>query len=220
MWSAVTKFARTIVAAATLIGILYLPADLGGLPEALKIPLEYLMAVDRELALIVFSGLLVAYIGWMDARPFILSWQEKRKKHPLEFSLTGNVFDWEQIGGKTYTVGYFEAENLLDTSIEGVEVYLSKIHLPKGGYHSINRRLCRSGSEETKFDILPGQLISIKLFRFEPSGTFLDQGKVNTSSWNLEFGPHSDGLYLQAAMNGAYKLDVSIYGKTYQLGMK
>tara|TARA_R110000787_G_scaffold36855_6_gene93826 strand:- start:768 stop:1517 length:750 start_codon:yes stop_codon:yes gene_type:complete len=52
------------------IGIIFLPADIEEIPKAIK-KWESLMPVDREIALIWFSGILLLWVVWIDLRPLI-----------------------------------------------------------------------------------------------------------------------------------------------------
>lgn len=71
------KFLDFALALGAFVGLLYLPKDVKELPEALK-DWGFALTLDRETLLFVFAGLLVLYIGWMDLRPMVRDWQEKR----------------------------------------------------------------------------------------------------------------------------------------------
>lgn len=73
----IKKFWDGIFAFGGLIGIIYIPADLFGLPEAYP-PLTRVLAVlERFTILAAFTAVLVVYIFWMDARPFVRRWRAK-----------------------------------------------------------------------------------------------------------------------------------------------
>jgi hypothetical protein len=74
-------FGRAIAVLLAWFGILFLAKDISELPDALKAwrPL----VPDRETLFIAFSGLLVLWIAWSDARPFVHNYLASRKRHPI-----------------------------------------------------------------------------------------------------------------------------------------
>lgn len=82
LWATIKAFWRTIVAFSGFIGVLYLWADIEGLPVALTGPREALRGalgvITLQTALLWFSGALVLWILWRDVRPVLpLRWQER-----------------------------------------------------------------------------------------------------------------------------------------------
>jgi hypothetical protein len=65
-------FWRSILVLGTLVGILYLPVDLAGLPEAFKPIRDTLMLVEREWLLAAWATVLCVGIVWRDIRSMLL----------------------------------------------------------------------------------------------------------------------------------------------------
>jgi hypothetical protein len=82
IWKSIKAFGDTLLAFAGLVGVIYLVQDIEELPVALQ-KWRALVPVDRERALIGLSVLLVAYIAWMDARPFVRRWLRHRRIEQL-----------------------------------------------------------------------------------------------------------------------------------------
>lgn len=66
-----------------LVGILYLPQDIGELPQALNKWGPVVSLLTREIALIAFSSLCVVWIAWTEIRPAVRRWLAEKVKHPL-----------------------------------------------------------------------------------------------------------------------------------------
>lgn len=75
VWRILRSGWRGLVSLGLLIGILYIPSDIAGLPEALGIPRTtfagWRVSIERETLLTWFACALVLWIIWMDARPFL-----------------------------------------------------------------------------------------------------------------------------------------------------
>jgi hypothetical protein len=69
MWL-LTSFWRTLVAATVLLGLLYIPSDIKGLPNALRAPLGFLVTY-KETLIVLYALALTLWIGWRDARPYL-----------------------------------------------------------------------------------------------------------------------------------------------------
>jgi len=69
MWL-LTSFWRTLVAATVLLGLLYIPSDIKGLPNALRAPLGFLVTY-KETLILLYALALTLWIGWRDARPHL-----------------------------------------------------------------------------------------------------------------------------------------------------
>lgn len=74
---------------AALVGIIMLPVDVPGLLESYPW-LEQIMPSQNTL-LIAFSFLCVAYIFWIDVRPLVRGWSQKRKSRAYEPLFVGGV---------------------------------------------------------------------------------------------------------------------------------
>lgn len=73
-------FWRSLLAVGAVVGLIYLPADIVGIPTVVQ-PLNVaLSSISREWLLIGFAGVVSIYIVWMDARPLLRLWLSKRKK--------------------------------------------------------------------------------------------------------------------------------------------
>lgn len=74
-WRVLKRFWDAIAATSLLVGILYLPSDVEGLPKALQDPYGLARGlarqVDRETALAWLALALIAWIVWRDARPYV-----------------------------------------------------------------------------------------------------------------------------------------------------
>ena len=64
------KFWQTLVVLATIIGILYTPSDLKGLPNVLMPLLKLLAMIERETYLLALVFIFGGWIIWTDLRPF------------------------------------------------------------------------------------------------------------------------------------------------------
>lgn len=62
----------------TVYGIFWLPKDLQDVSEAAEPWRRVLAMVDQTTALWTFAIVAVAYIGWIDARPFYRAWKDKK----------------------------------------------------------------------------------------------------------------------------------------------
>jgi hypothetical protein len=69
MWL-LNSFWRTLVAVSVLLGLLYIPSDIKGLPGALRGPLGFLVTY-RETLILVYAVVLTIWIAWRDARPHL-----------------------------------------------------------------------------------------------------------------------------------------------------
>ena len=69
MWL-LTSFWRTLVAATALLGLLYIPSDIKGLPNALRAPLGFLVT-HKETLILLYALALTLWIAWRDARPHL-----------------------------------------------------------------------------------------------------------------------------------------------------
>jgi hypothetical protein len=61
-------FWRTLVAGTVLLGLLYIPSDIKGLPEALRAPLGFVVTY-METLILLYAVALTLWIAWRDARP-------------------------------------------------------------------------------------------------------------------------------------------------------
>lgn len=59
------------------LGLIYMPADIVGLPEAYPF-IRPMLDMERETLLIWFSGFLVAYLVFVELRPYWRSWKKAR----------------------------------------------------------------------------------------------------------------------------------------------
>lgn len=66
-----------LVPIGSLLGILYIPADIAGLPEAYPF-VRRILNLERETKLIWFSGFLVAYLVFVELRPYWRAWKMGR----------------------------------------------------------------------------------------------------------------------------------------------
>ena len=69
MWL-LTSFWRTLVTATVLLGLFYIPSDVKGLPNALRVPLGFLVTY-KETLILLYALALTLWIGWRDARPHL-----------------------------------------------------------------------------------------------------------------------------------------------------
>ena len=69
MWL-LTSFWRTLVAATVLLGLVYIPSDIKGLPNALRAPLGFLVTY-KETLILLYALALTLWIAWRDARPHL-----------------------------------------------------------------------------------------------------------------------------------------------------
>ncbi len=60
------------------IGLIYLPADILDLPQTYPI-LSWLFNMDRETALAWFSGILVAYLIYIELSPYVKDWRKRQR---------------------------------------------------------------------------------------------------------------------------------------------
>jgi hypothetical protein len=60
----------TRVAAIVLLGLFYIPSDVKGLPNALRVPLGFLVTY-KEALILLYALALTLWIAWRDARPHL-----------------------------------------------------------------------------------------------------------------------------------------------------
>lgn len=77
------RILKAFIAVGGWLGLIYLPADLVGLPETYPF-LNRLSDMNRETLLIWFSGLLVAYLLFVELRPYLRNYREGRAFLGLE----------------------------------------------------------------------------------------------------------------------------------------
>lgn len=89
----IRKVWRSLLAIASLVGVLSLPDDISNLPVALGIPhgsfretLEAITSVHRETWLTAFSILLLSWLIWVDLRPLISRWWATRRTPAFSIS--------------------------------------------------------------------------------------------------------------------------------------
>ncbi|MCT7374417.1 hypothetical protein [Chelativorans salis] len=79
----IKRFWDALAFGGLLIGLIYIPADLYGLPDAYPWLRTVATMVDRSDLILAFAILAVAYIIWMDARPFLSRFKENRTRKRL-----------------------------------------------------------------------------------------------------------------------------------------
>jgi hypothetical protein len=206
-------FGRTVSAALFAYGIFQLPKDIQDTPESARPWQKFIAMFDQNTLLWTLVVILILSVFWSDLRPVYRLWRERRRKSPLEVSVSIDTFEWEKVGSQVYTIGLFEIKNLSDVPLEGLEVHLLGILTPNRGYRAIRRKLYPEGSIENRFDALPGQGIRIKIFRYElliPEGELEIGSEIESRS---EIGPFNDNEYVEISPNGTCKLEVAIYGR-------
>ena len=72
------SFWATIVSVGTIVGIVYMPADLWGLTATYPGLAKVAGQVDRFWILAAFAASAAAYIAWIDLRPFVIRWKSGR----------------------------------------------------------------------------------------------------------------------------------------------
>jgi hypothetical protein len=77
-------FWRSLLAVGALVGLIYLPADIVGIPTVVMPFVSILSSINREWLLIGFGAVVSLYIVWMDARPFLTLWISKRRKSLIQ----------------------------------------------------------------------------------------------------------------------------------------
>jgi len=73
-WKVAVTLFRSIALLGTLVGVIYLPADVYGLQSAIESWGLAMSWLSREIALVIFASFLVAYIIYRDIAPFIRDW--------------------------------------------------------------------------------------------------------------------------------------------------
>jgi hypothetical protein len=69
MWL-LTSFWRTLVAGTVLLGLIYIPSDIKGLPAALRAPLGFVVTY-KETLILLYAMALTLWMAWRDARPHL-----------------------------------------------------------------------------------------------------------------------------------------------------
>lgn len=75
LWKTISACWHALLALGALVGIIFLPQDIGDLPEALKKWQPIVAPITRERALIIFSSICLAWVVWIDIRPFVRAWR-------------------------------------------------------------------------------------------------------------------------------------------------
>ena len=92
MWL-LTSFWRTLVAAIVLLGLFYIPSDVKGLPNALRVPLGFLVTY-KEALILLYALALTLWIAWRDARPHLKPRIVTALGRPSRFKLIGELDDY------------------------------------------------------------------------------------------------------------------------------
>jgi hypothetical protein len=95
LWKVLAGGWRGILAIGALLGILYLPQDIGDLPQALKRWGPVVGVFTRDTALFAFAILCAGWIVWSDIRPFAKE-QARRWRMPSASPRSNARSDWEQ----------------------------------------------------------------------------------------------------------------------------
>jgi hypothetical protein len=120
MWQVVKRWWDFVAAFATLLGILYVPADLFGLAEQYPVLGRVAAMADRFTVLAAFSGILVLYILWIDARPWLrakLAARTHRNAAPNQFV----AFDPPDIVDAKQQISRFVANHLSPSKLAAHE---------------------------------------------------------------------------------------------------
>ena len=72
-WKFIKPFWDFLAAVGGFIGVLFLAQDVHDLPEALR-KWRGFMNISDQTFWMMFAFVLVLYIGWMDARPYVKKW--------------------------------------------------------------------------------------------------------------------------------------------------
>jgi hypothetical protein len=94
---ALQAFWRSATFCGTVIGLLYLWPDIQSLPEQYDLKWEFPMRLDREAITLLFLGAAMVWIVWMDIRPWVRAWIEKRRREPCLEVFSGNDFPCSQV---------------------------------------------------------------------------------------------------------------------------
>lgn len=77
MWRITKTAVRLALGLGGWLGIVYAPADIIGLPETYPF-LGWFLEMERETALVAFSGLLICYLVYVELRPYWKDWRKHR----------------------------------------------------------------------------------------------------------------------------------------------
>jgi hypothetical protein len=88
-----TSFWRTLVAATVLLGLFYIPSDVKGLPNALRVPLGFLVTY-KETLILLYALALTLWIGWRDARPYLRPHIAMALGRPSRSKVIGELDDY------------------------------------------------------------------------------------------------------------------------------
>jgi hypothetical protein len=135
MWKRFRRYGFLLFAVVTWLflarDILLLPQDLQALPSA---PRHWgdLMSwvgqwISRETALLIFSGLLILWIIWIQGRPAYTRWRASRTKHPIQVEWGGFPFYTDRYDKDLLMVFGIRIRNTdLTKVLEGIEVHLER----------------------------------------------------------------------------------------------
>lgn len=205
----------SLVLIGTIVGILFLWPDIQELPKIYPRLFGWVPMLERgEIAYIALIPAL-AWILWMDARPYIQSWWQKRR-HPSNFTILGDVYCQtyyvESTSDKKNTgfyanVFYLVVGNALNTGQMLKRVQARIFHLGPP-------TLCRNkDSESEEIDIRHGEwiyfeigkLVSKEIMGQVSGGVVVEENQMRAYSHNLPLG--------------ALSFEVSSVGKKREYGL-
>ena len=190
----------------TVIGIIYIWPDIRGLPETFGFQWGFPMWLDREVVAYVALGGTLAWIAWIDIRPFVKQWWDKRGR-PSHFIVHNNV--------------YCEARNISSEEKEEDDIFYEHIYYLSVGNGLETGQTLRRVQARIHFALPPvvckikdmtddsielrhgewayfeiGRLVSKEIFgvmsgRTKTKETFMKSYRHNVQSGHLSFEIHS-----------------------------
>ena len=206
----ILKFAlaawRSLASIGTIVGILYLWPDIKGLPAAYGLSWAWLAVIEREHIAYIALAIVLAWLFWIDVRPFAQNWWQKRGRSQY-FTVPG-IFHCEsrplwsherqKNTGFYENVFYLVVGNNLDAG-ETLKRVQARI------FHVGPPTLCRiKDSESQDIDIRHGEWAYFEIGRlvskdmigpFYPHRVVIDESKLKSYGHNIPRGFLSFEIY-------------------------
>ena len=192
----------------TVVGLLYLWPDIQGLPEAYGWTWGHVMP-DRETVTFIFLGISLAWILWMDARPFFKDYFSK--KIPQAPLIIEHAFWHSPMDGSSISKQHVRIVNVSETeTVDDVAVYLDRVrymailHSPLSP--AVGDYLMFVDGEKSK-SLRPGEG-GILCYMDAPEGFGMDEVPI-------EIGPFASKSSTKWGNFKALKFDFIIFTKRY-----
>lgn len=155
------RFWRSLLVVGALVGLLYLPADVAGIPTVVQPLLEVFISIDREWLLLGFGAIVSTYIVWMDVRPLLTHWLSSRRRRLIQVESVRHSVIIDTVDGKLQQGRFRRIYSLPVRNISGRTLRHVQLAYSETGPYG---RLPLVGDDEQfETDLHPGEVVSFRL---------------------------------------------------------